>query len=113
MNKETTIAHPQHDHDYGSQIAVIRSDLERLQGDFTKLGHEVAEDAGERMKHFSEFASDQLKEKGAVLREAGERGKQAAVAEVKRHPIASIVGAASAGLALGALALFTQNGAKR
>lgn len=111
MNKETTIAHPQHDHDYGSQIAAIRGDVERLQDDFAKLSHEIAEDAGERMQHFSDVAGEKLREKGTALRAAGNRGKRVVAVEVKRHPVASIVGAASAGLALGALALWAQNGA--
>lgn len=37
MNKEATISHPQHDHDYSKQIAAIRSDLEQLQSDIGAL----------------------------------------------------------------------------
>lgn len=112
MTTEATLTPPPHDHDYGSQIEVIRSDLERLRGDFTKLSQEVAEDAGERMKHYTDLAADKIKERGEAIHEAGERGKRIAAVEVNRHPFASVLGAAGAGLALGALALWAQNGDK-
>ncbi|SIN60745.1 hypothetical protein SAMN02745824_0733 [Parasphingorhabdus marina DSM 22363] len=112
MNKEATIARPLQEHDYESQIAALRRDFEQLQDDVAKLGDELVEDAGERVKQFSEFASEKMKEKGETLREAGERGKNRAADEVRRHPFASVLGAASAGLALGALALWSQSGAR-
>ncbi|MEL6876065.1 MAG: hypothetical protein AAGM33_11375 [Pseudomonadota bacterium] len=112
MNKEATATRPQHDHDYQSQIAALRRDFEQLQDDVAKLGNEMVEDAGERMKYYSDFAGEKLKEKGEDLREAGDRGKRIIAVEVKRHPIASVLGAASAGLALGALALWSQSGTR-
>jgi len=119
MNKEATLNHPQHDHEYGKQIAVIRNDLERLQGDIGKLRDEVAEDASERVKQFTEQATETLKEKGEVLRErseqlraAGEQRKAEITSEVQQHPVASILAATGAGLAIGALAMWAQNGVK-
>ncbi len=119
MNKEATLSHPQHDHDYGSQIAVIRSDLERLQGDIRKLKDDIAEDAQERLKQFTEQATEtfkekgeELRERGAELREASEERKEAIVNEVQQHPFASVLAATGAGLAIGALAMWAQNGAK-
>ncbi len=119
MNKEATLSHPQHDHDYGKQIDVIRNDLEQLQGDIAKLRDEVAEDASERMKKFADQATETLKEKGEVLRErsdqwreASEQRREAIASEVQQHPFASVLAATGAGLALGALAMWAQNGAK-
>ncbi len=119
MDKEATLTHPQHDHDYGSQIAVIRDDLERLQDDIVKLRDEVAEDASERVKQLTEQATETLREKGEILkerseqlREAGEQEKEAIIAEVRQHPMASILAATGAGLAIGALAMWAQNGVK-
>lgn len=117
MNKEATLSHPQHDHDYSKQIAVIRSDLERLQSDIGKLRDEVAGDASERMKQFTEQATLTLKEKGEALREqseklrrAGEQRKEMVASEVQQHPVASLIAATGAGLAIGALAMWAQNG---
>lgn len=119
MDKETTLARPQHDHDYGSQIAVIRSDLDRLQGDIRKLKDDVAEDASERVKQFTEQATETLKEKSEVLkerseqlREASEQRKEEIASEVQQHPFASVLAATGAGLAIGALAMWAQNGVK-
>ncbi len=119
MNKEATLSHPQHDHDYGSQIAVIRSDLDRLQGDIRKLKDDVAEDASERMKQFTEQATETLREKSEVLKErseqlraAGEQQKEVIASEVQQHPFASVLAATGAGLAIGALAMWAQNGVK-
>lgn len=108
MNKQTTMNNNQHDHQYGSQIAVLRSDLDRLQGDFSKLSKEVAEDASERLHDFGERASETLHETGEELREAAERGARIAKVEFRRHPIASVIAATGAGLALGALATWAQ-----
>lgn len=119
MNKEAVVSHPQHDHDYGSQIAVIRSDLERLQDDIRSLKDELAEDASGRMQEWTEKAAETLKEKGELLRErseelrlASEQRKDVIVNEVQQHPFASILAATGAGLALGALAMWAQNGTK-
>ncbi len=119
MNEEAMVSHPQHDHDYGSQIAVIRSDLERLQEDIRGLKDDLADDASERMQQWTEKAAETLKEKGELLRErseqlreAGEQRKDAITSEVQQHPFASIVAATGAGLAIGALAMWAQNGAK-
>ncbi|MEP2101713.1 MAG: hypothetical protein ABJP02_09400 [Parasphingorhabdus sp.] len=119
MNKETTLAHPQHDHDYGNQIAAIRNDLESLQTDIRKLRDEVAEGATERMKDFKEQATETLKEKSEALRErseqlreTGEQRKEAIAIEMQQHPFASVLAATGAGLAIGALAMWAQNGVK-
>lgn len=119
MNKEATLSHPQHDHEYGKQIAVIRGDLERLQSDIGKLRDEVTEDASERVKQFTEQAAETLREKGEILRErseqlrvAGDEQKEAMASKVQHHPFASVLAATGAGLAIGALAMWAQNGAK-
>lgn len=112
MSKETTLNKPQHDHDYGAQIAVIRGDLERLQGDFATLSHEVTEDASERVKYFTDAASEKIRERSAALRGVGARGRRLATNEVHKHPLASVLTAASAGLAVGALAIWAQSSAK-
>ncbi|MEH6758058.1 MAG: hypothetical protein V7676_11135 [Parasphingorhabdus sp.] len=119
MNKETTLTNPQHDHDYRSQIAAIRQDLEGLQGDIRTLRNEIAEDASERMKQYAERATVTLKEKGELLRERGERlrevgvqRKEAIASEVQQRPLASIIAATGAGLAIGALAMWAGNGTK-
>lgn len=119
MNKETTLSHPQHDNDYGKQIDVIRGDLERLQSDIGKLRDDVAEDASERMKQFTDQATETLREKGEVLRERSEQLREVSeqrkaeiVNEVQQHPFASVLAATGAGLAIGALAMWAQNGVK-
>lgn len=119
MNEEATLSHPQHDHEYGKQIAAIRSDLERLQDDIGKLRDEVAEDASERVKQFTDQATETIKEKGELLRSrseqlraAGEQHKAEIASEVQQHPFASVLAATGAGLAIGALAMWAQNGVK-
>jgi|TARA_R110000772_G_scaffold60429_14_gene136542 ElaB/YqjD/DUF883 family membrane-anchored ribosome-binding protein len=119
MNKETTLSNPQHDHDYRSQIAAIRSDLEHLQGDILTLRDEIAEDAAERRRQFTEQATVTLKEKaetlrerGERLREAGEQRKELISSEVQQHPFASMLAATGVGLTIGALAMWAQNGTK-
>ncbi|WP_430414899.1 hypothetical protein [Parasphingorhabdus sp.] len=119
MNEEATLSHPQHDHEYGKQIAAIRSDLARLQDDIGKLRDEVAEDASERIRQFSEQAAETIQEKGEILRSrseqlraAGEQHKVEIVGEVQQHPLASVLAATGAGLAIGALAMWAQNGTK-
>lgn len=119
MNKEATLSHPQHDHDYSKQIAAIRSDLERLQSDIGTLRDEVADDASARVKEFTEQATVTLKEKAEALREqseklrqAGEQRKEMVANEVQQHPVASMIAATGAGLIIGALAMWAQNGAK-
>ena len=110
MNKQSTIQKPEHSHEYGEQIAVLRSDIDRLQGDFLKLSREVAEDASERLHDFGERAHQKLRENGERFMQASERGRRIAKAEVKRHPFASVLAATGAGIALGALAIWAQNG---
>ncbi len=113
MKKQTDIQQPSPEHGYSDQIAVLRRDIKRLQGDFGKLRQEFFEDAGGRVQEFSEQTGQKLKEKGEQLRHAGERGQRAIKAEVQRRPVTTILAATGAGVALGALAKWAQNGTKQ
>lgn len=104
MNQQTTADKPAASHDYDSQIAVLRSDLDRLRGDFSKLSRELAEDAGEHLHDIGTRANSRLHEKGEELRKASSRGREIAKDEVKQHPLATILAATGVTIALGALA---------
>jgi len=112
MNQQTTAEKPAKGHDYDSQIAVLRSDLDRLQGDFSKLSHELVENAGEHLHDLGRRANSNLHEKREELRKASSRGRQIAKNEVRQHPLASILAATGVTIALGAFAKWAANGSK-
>lgn len=112
MNQQATTEKPADSHDYSSQIAVLRSDLDRLRGDFSKLSQELAEDAGEHLHDLGARANSRLHEKGEELRKASSRGREIMKDEVRQHPLASILAATGATIALGAFAKWAALGSK-